>query len=789
MSILVSKNNPLELVNAPIPGNFLKKYSGELKKFKNVIFIPDVETTSRHPDEVEHINGSTAIGGRWASTIRKWVEAGYGTYNPEPRCRILTVGVSGLVFSWDMDYLTDDEKAELITDTLHGRVILGHNISFDLTWLYYTLDKASPGKWKEIQPRFILDSMLLARFHFEIMIEGLTKAVNKIPFSKRMKLFQDNIPRVSMEAVCYALKLPPPDKTFQKPANWTLSMLDDERYEYVSGDVRNPEIFLMKIAENYAKNKKPIPGPIFTDSLQAARYLYGEWPWLREYSGSLYVSARAGRRGVPFNTKHAEGLSANLKQEFDDSVNKIIKAPSFAGVEKDLRDTSKGESTKIKTALINYLAELGKAPEINPQTGKPSLSDDALALLGVSKDPICIAYMTRRHLQKNIDTVTQWIGYARSGSGRVHPALAPRANSLRESSESPNGQNLPTPPEYRAMVAAEDIGGEEYVIIATDYSAIELRIATALAIRAYREITKTIKTGNVPKSIKWLWDEFIRKHEQGDDIEVPEKPTGETVGFEAWKHYYSGLLAYLYREAEAMPMLNGFKRLGDLHLPTALSFVEGLDLKGMTPIDYLASMTKEERASLKEIYKKPRQRAKAVNFGNLYGAEDEGLWKYGIASYGLDWSIQEASASRASWFKTYPDAHLWQVWTRLTPIEKKVVYNTTKEEQEENGKIWKSTTLGGRPFLTTGYTNALNLQDQGTGADILARCKNTMPSDIEDKFILSVHDELLFHVPAKKAEVYRRKIEEHMISSADYYLRDFGVPVEVESSVGKVWIH
>ena len=788
MSIFKKENFTIECKKSPSPGNFLKKYSSELKPFKNSIFIPDVETTSRHPAEKENVKGSTAIGGRWASSLREWVELGYGTYDTTPRCRVLTVGVAGKVFSWDLDFLSNEEKVELIHDTLHENIILGHNISFDLMWMLHIMDKSLPGSWLKIKPKYILDSMLLARFRFNVMIEGLTKSKNVIPISKRKKLFQENIPRVSMEAMCYALKIAPPDKTFQKPANWMLSMLDEERFDYVTGDVQNPEIFLLKIANDFSRSLKPTQGPIFTEPLMAARYLDKVWPFLKEYSGSLFVSARAGRRGVPFDIEHSTNLLKKLKTEFLLSVDELTKNESFKSIENTLTDYTKGEPSKLKDILIDYIKTLGKTPELSEKTGKPSLSDDSLAIIGVSNDTICKAYMARRHLQKNIDTVTQWIEYSKAGDGYVHPVLAPRANSLRESSESPNAQNLPTPPEYRAMVKAKNHNGEKHLIIATDYSAIELRIAVALAVRAFNKITEIIKTKNVPPSIKWMWKDFINKYECGDIVSLPERPIGDNAGMLAWKDYYSSLLAYLYEKAKDMPMLNGFKTLGDLHLPTAISFIKDIDLKGLSAIEYLSRLTKEERAQLKEKYKKQRQQAKAVNFGNLYGAEASGLWTYGITSYGLDWTLEEAAESRAAWFNAYPDAHLWQIWTKLTPYEKKVEYNTAWGI-EKNGKIWHETTLSNRLFITTGYTNALNLQDQGTGADILARCKNTLPVDLEDKFLLAVHDELLFNIPASKAEMYKEKIESHMIDAANYYMKPYGVPVEVESSIGDVWIH
>jgi DNA polymerase I-like protein with 3'-5' exonuclease and polymerase domains len=55
----------------------------------------------------------------------------------------------------------------------------------------------------------------------------------------------------------------------------------------------------------------------------------------------------------------------------------------------------------------------------------------------------------------------------------------------------------------------------------------------------------------------------------------------------------------------------------------------------------------------------------------------------------------------------------------------------------------------------------------------------------------SVHDELVFEVPAELADARAKEIERVMVAAADRVLRPFGIPTEaeVEVAVGDYWIH
>ncbi len=81
---------------------------------------------------------------------------------------------------------------------------------------------------------------------------------------------------------------------------------------------------------------------------------------------------------------------------------------------------------------------------------------------------------------------------------------------------------------------------------------------------------------------------------------------------------------------------------------------------------------------------------------------------------------------------------------------------------------------------------ALNYQDQGSGADILARAIALLPEEVAAMMLMPVHDELVLEVLASDVEEVRRIVVETMVRAADEVLGG-KVPVEVETAVGDVW--
>ena len=171
-----------------------------------------------------------------------------------------------------------------------------------------------------------------------------------------------------------------------------------------------------------------------------------------------------------------------------------------------------------------------------------------------------------------------------------------------------------------------------------------------------------------------------------------------------------------------------------------------------------------------------RARAKAVNFGIIYGSSAFGLAnQLGIAS-------AEAQATIDAYFARYAGVRTF--------------LDQTIAGARERGFV--TTYLGRRRYLPDiGSRNrtlrqaaermAVNSVIQGTAADLIKKAMVAVDADLqaEDspaRMILQVHDELVFEVPGERAEALGRAVAERMES-----VLSFRVPLEVEVGQGANW--
>lgn len=203
-------------------------------------------------------------------------------------------------------------------------------------------------------------------------------------------------------------------------------------------------------------------------------------------------------------------------------------------------------------------------------------------------------------------------------------------------------------------------------------------------------------------------------------------------------------------------MINAFGSGTDIHTVTA-SQVFGLPQDMITP----------------EL----RSRAKAVNFGIVYGI--------GAFSLSKDIGVTRAEADRyiKSYLAAYPGVAAY--------MEKAI------EDAKKNGFV---TTLYGRrryiPELSNSNGNmrafgervARNAPIQGTAADIIKIAMIKVSRSLKDEFptarlILQVHDELIVECDEKDAEDICTLLEREMENAADLAVR-----LTAEAHFGKTWL-
>jgi DNA polymerase-1 len=204
------------------------------------------------------------------------------------------------------------------------------------------------------------------------------------------------------------------------------------------------------------------------------------------------------------------------------------------------------------------------------------------------------------------------------------------------------------------------------------------------------------------------------------------------------------------------------------------AFAEGLDIHAMTASEMFG-------VPIKDMPPEVRRRAKAINFGIIYGISAFGL----AAQLGIP--KQEAGEYIATYFKRFPGIRDYM--------------ESTKQRARERGFV--ETIFGRRihyPEINTknpsmrGFLEraSINAPIQGSAADIIRRAMIRMPAALQEaglgsvRMLLQVHDELVFE--AKRAEVEKALpvIRRVMEKAAEPVVR-LAVPVHVDAKAADNW--
>ena len=200
-----------------------------------------------------------------------------------------------------------------------------------------------------------------------------------------------------------------------------------------------------------------------------------------------------------------------------------------------------------------------------------------------------------------------------------------------------------------------------------------------------------------------------------------------------------------------------------------MAFVNDMDIHTKTAMDIFR--VKEE-----EVTKDMRRKAKAVNFGILYG----------IGSYGLSEDLnikpKEAKEFINKYFETYPGVKEY--------MDKEI------EEAKKNGYV--KTIMNRKRIIeelhstnhvvrSMGERMALNTPIQGSSADILKMAmikidKYFEDNNIKSTMLLQVHDELIFNVIKEEEEEVRK-----IVSNIMENIIKLDVPLKVSIEEGNNW--
>lgn len=202
--------------------------------------------------------------------------------------------------------------------------------------------------------------------------------------------------------------------------------------------------------------------------------------------------ARMEARGVAIDAAYFATLSKELTKEVEKLVKKIHEA---AGGEFNINSPA-----QLKEVLFD---KLGISSEGMKKTAKGKTLSTAASELEKLKGshPVIEDILRYRELAKLLSTYVDAIpALADPSDGRVHAEFNQTvAATGRLSSSNPNLQNIPTPEtDYGKRVRNGFVAGKGKVLIAMDYSQIELRIAAHIA--KEKLMTKAFRDG---EDIHW----------------------------------------------------------------------------------------------------------------------------------------------------------------------------------------------------------------------------------------------------------------------------------------------
>ena len=203
------------------------------------------------------------------------------------------------------------------------------------------------------------------------------------------------------------------------------------------------------------------------------------------------------------------------------------------------------------------------------------------------------------------------------------------------------------------------------------------------------------------------------------------------------------------------------------------AFEDGLDIHAMTASEMFS-------VPLKDMDPSVRRRAKAINFGIIYG-----ISAFGLANQ-LGISRTEAGDYIKTYFKRFPGIRDYM--------------EATKSEAHAQGFV--STIFGRKihyPEINTKNPQrrsfferaAINAPIQGSAADIIRRAMVRIPDELRKKklkatMLLQVHDELIFEVPDKQIDK-TIKVVSGVMENAPHPAVEFSIPLKVDARSADNW--
>jgi DNA polymerase I-like protein with 3'-5' exonuclease and polymerase domains len=453
-------------------------------------------------------------------------------------------------------------------------------------------------------------------------------------------------------------------------------------------------------------------------------------------------------KGVYIDLDKMDDAEAYLREEVSTAL-KNLEGWGKKAVKVDAKGPNKG---KINWGSADQLADLlFNVLKIKPieQTkgGKNSVSESVLLRID---HPMVGDLLKYRAASKQLSSFIEgWRPYI-DLDGFLHPSFKLHGTVTgRLSCENPNLQQVPRDPRIRTLITAP----EGWTLIEMDLSQIELRIAAELA-NEYN-LLKVFNEGGDPH-----WQTAIREIERG-----------------------AGYKKEILKTAEAHHSMVG-KDYVKMNYSEAVEYI--LNIGGDAAVDAVKHWVETKR--LNEAFmdwKETRKKAKAINFGYLYGMWWKKFKIYARDNYQVDVTDDEAQASREAFFELYPGFPAWHEKQRRFAQVNGYVRSLSGRKRR------LPSAMGGRdtPERREAQRQAINSPVQSFANELNLMAALQMRREFSRSWFHisgTVHDAVLMLVRNDKVEhVFKRGLE---IMSHPDLLDDFeikmGVPIEAEAKIG-----
>ena len=390
------------------------------------------------------------------------------------------------------------------------------------------------------------------------------------------------------------------------------------------------------------------------------------------------VLARMEEAGVKIDSHVLAQMSSRLERECDVKAKEIHQ---LAGVEFNINSPKQLGDVLFNKLNLPKPVKYGKGKTI-------STAVDVLEELALTHE-VPKLVLEYRQLSKLKSTYVDALpALLHHGTGRLHTTFNQTGTATgRLSSNNPNLQNIPIRTELGREIRAAFIAEPGNLLLAADYSQIELRLLA---------------------------------HFSGDEL-----------------------------------LVEAFRRGDDIHALTAAQVF------GVPPM---------------LIDAEHRRRAKAVNFGIVYG-----LSPFGLAQQ-LGIEQREAKKFIDAYFEKYKSV-------------RKFIDATLEQARRDQsvktlfGRVRPIPDIHSRNPNMRGFAErtAVNTPLQGTAADLIKIAMIRIDTELrkrrlKSKMTLQVHDELVFEVPETEIEIMRPLVKEMMEE-----VHPLRVPLLIEVGVGKNW--